>query len=85
MLDAQLDLATRSYLQAETVIDAARCRVRLPRLMRLYGADFGGREKQLEFAADHLPDLSQVHSDGCPRVRVSHGHFAWTVTPSSGS
>lgn len=84
-LDAQLDLATRSYLEAETAIDAARCRVRLPRLMRLYAADFGGRVEQLDFAAHHLPDLAEVRNDGCARVRVRHGRFDWTSAPSNGS
>ncbi len=42
-LDAQLELATRSYLASEVTYEAANNTVRLPRLMSWFRADFGGK------------------------------------------
>ncbi|MGH2985856.1 MAG: DUF547 domain-containing protein [Solirubrobacterales bacterium] len=81
-LDAQLELATRSYLDAETQLDPRRGRVRLPRLMRIYGADFGDRDGQLRFAARYVPQLADWLGDGSKPMRVAYGHFDWTVAPA---
>jgi hypothetical protein len=80
-LDADLELATRAYLETETVLEPGRRRVRLPRLMRLYAADFGDRAAQLAFAADHLPELRGWIDEGAGDVRVGYGRFDWTVAP----
>jgi hypothetical protein len=81
-LDTQLELATRAYLREETKLDAERCRVTLPRLMRLYAADFGAREERLDFAAERLPELAEIRDGGCPRPRIRYGRFDWTAVPS---
>ena len=78
-LDAQLELATRSYLEAETVLEPQRRRVRLPRLMRLYAADFGDRASQLEFASRYIPRLARWLRDDEPALQVRYGRFDWTV------
>ncbi|HXG40988.1 MAG TPA: hypothetical protein VNJ28_08600, partial [Candidatus Limnocylindrales bacterium] len=78
-LDDELELATRSYLEQETAVDPEGHRVRLPRLMRLYRADFGNRRQQLEFAARYLPDLKGWIDDRGERVRVAYGRFDWSV------
>jgi Protein of unknown function, DUF547 len=86
-LDAQLELATVAYLEAETEIDAARCRVRLPRLMALYAADFGDRAAQLDFAARRLPELAAARNGQGGRLKVRYARFDWTAasTRASGS
>ena len=78
-LDAQLELATRTYLEAETVLEPERGRVRLPRLMRLYAADFGDRARQLEFASRYLPQLAALLGETEASVRVRYSRFDWTV------
>lgn len=78
-LDAQLDLATRNYLEAETALEPERGRVRLPRLMRLYRADFGDRTQQLEFASRFLPPLAGMLGENRPGVRIRYTRFDWTV------
>jgi hypothetical protein len=78
-LDTELDLATRSYLEAETRLQPERRRVRLPRLMRIYAADFGGRDEQLRFAARYLPELERWLEDRRQPIRVRYGRFDWTV------
>jgi hypothetical protein len=82
-LDAQLETATRAYLQAETTVDAARCRVELPGLMRLYRRDFGSSRNQLDFAARHLPDLEGLRESCGKRVQVGYGRFDWTAAEHS--
>ena len=78
-LDARLEVATRAYLEQETAVDPEGHRVRLPRLMRLYRADFGNRRQQVEFAARFLANLKDSIDDGRKRVRVAYGRFDWTV------
>jgi len=79
-LDEQLELATRAYLAQETTLDPERGRVRLPRLMRIYSADFGRREAQLRFAAARLTELTEYLADR-DRPRVRYGRFDWRVAP----
>ncbi|MFN8215129.1 MAG: DUF547 domain-containing protein [Solirubrobacterales bacterium] len=82
-LDSQLELATRAYLQAESRVDAARRQVWLPRLMRLYRADYGDREAQLDFAARHLPELAEQRA-AAGRLTVRYGRFDWAAAPGRG-
>jgi hypothetical protein len=78
-LDDQLELATRAYLEAEATVDAEACRVKLPRLMRLYKADFGTREEQSNFAARYLPVLRDCRELRGRALRIGYGRFDWTV------
>ena len=84
-LDQELAAATRAYLAAETTLDPERGRAVLPRLMRLYRADFGDRAEQLRFVALYLPDLAAYQRASPGRLRVRYGPFDWTaVAPSRG-
>ena len=78
-VDEQLELATRSYLRAETSLDAERGRVTLPRLMRLYAADFGDRAAQLELVARHVSEVRDCRQGSGPRLDVRYGRFDWTA------
>lgn len=77
-LDAQLEAATRSYLQQETRVEAPRGRVVLPRLLRIYRQDFGERRAQLEFVAARTPAVRDLLDSG-QRVTVRYAGFDWTV------
>jgi len=78
-LDAQLETATRAYLQAETTVDAAHCQVELPGLMRLYRRDFGSSNEQLEYAARYMPDAGAVLGACGDRAEVGYRRFDWTA------
>jgi hypothetical protein len=80
-LDAQLELATKTYLERESDLDPERGRVRLPRLMRIYAADFGDRDAQLRFAAERLPRLAARLDGNEGAIRVGYGRFDWRVAP----
>jgi hypothetical protein len=82
-LDEQLYAATRAYLESETRLEPERRRVTLPRLLRLYAADFGNRDEQLRFAARYLPQLAGWLGERTARIRVGYGRFDWSVAPVS--
>lgn len=78
-LDDELERATGAYLTAETVVEADQGRVRLPRLMRIYAADFGGRDQQVRFAARYVPRLDGLLADRSDPIRITYGRFDWSV------
>jgi hypothetical protein len=80
-LNEQLDAATWAYLETGTRLEPERRRVMLPRLMRLYAADFGDRDEQLRFAARYLPLLADWLGERTARIRVAYGRFDWSVAP----
>jgi hypothetical protein len=73
-----LELAARSYLQAETDVDADRGTIELPGLLKLYRADFGNDEAQLRLAARYIPQLDAMLEQE-PKPRISHAPFDWRV------
>jgi hypothetical protein len=81
-IESQLEDATRSYLAAEMSLDGDTGRVTLPRLMRLYRAEFGSAAEQLAFSARYLPELRAWLADGRGDVRIRYGPFDWTVAPA---
>lgn len=83
-LDEQLELATRSYLEQETELDPERCRVALPRLLRLYRADFGPKPAQLEFVAARIEPLAACMGERDRRVRASYRRFDWKAVAPAG-
>jgi hypothetical protein len=82
-LEAQLEMATGAYLETEARVDRERCRVVLPRLMRLYSADFGPPREQIAFAARYLPELEGCRRESSVRIRVRYGRFDWTAAAPS--
>ncbi len=60
---ADLELATAAYLEAETTVEP-NGRVTLPGLMKLYLADFGGRDGALAFAAERVEELAEPDRRG---------------------
>lgn len=81
-LDAQLELATRSYLSQESRVEPGRRSVALPGLLRLYRADFGSKADALRFAAAHVPRIQ-----ACLRepegAKVSYLRFDWSAAGSA--
>lgn len=73
-LDAQLDLATRAYLDGEVVIEGEK--LRLPYLCRLYARDFPDPRA---FAAAHVDaeraDWIRTH----PNAAITWGEYRWEI------
>lgn len=82
-LDEQLEMATAGYLADTTALDGAR--IVLPRLMRIYAADFGTHAEQLRFVAGYSPKIAQRLEGRLPRPRVRYGRFDWTAAPGTRS
>lgn len=80
-IEEQLELATRAYLRAETEVDSERGRVTLPRLMRLYRADFGDRAARLELATRHVSAVRKCCEACGERLGVRYGRFDWGAAP----
>jgi len=59
LLDEQLDLAARTYLTSESVINTSEKTVSTTRLMEWFHGDFGGKKGQLQILSKYLgKDLS---------------------------
>ncbi len=76
-LDAQLTVATRSYLDAEVVCGPTH--LRLPWLCKLYAADFADR---LDFVARHIDDdrAAWIRAHGAG-ARIVWGEYRWEPSP----
>lgn len=72
-VDAQLDLATQSYLDAEATYDPTENVARVPRHMLWYRGDFGGRRGIREF----LQQYDVIPEDASPRVR--YRSYDWSL------
>lgn len=72
-IDAQLDLATRGYLDSHVEYDPYAGRVAVPRVMLWYRGDFGRRRDTVEFllAYDQLPPGASP--------RLSYRDWDWSL------
>jgi len=80
-IEAQLDLAARSFVNADVVVDVESNQVRLSSIFKWYGQDFGGRSGVIAFLLDHLPDdhrrsWLQQHSE---TVRLAYNPYDWSL------
>jgi hypothetical protein len=83
--DAQLDLATRSFLGADVKLNPRRKILTISSIFRWYASDFGGREGVISFLLHHFPpdehrDLLSEHRD---RVRLNYKPYDWSLNVSS--
>lgn len=74
-IDAQLDLATRSYLEGEPTYDPAGGVVTVPRVFLWFRADFGGPAGTRGL----VRRFGIIPPDANPRLR--YGGFDWSLTP----
>lgn len=74
-IDDQLDLATRTYLDATVEHDPDAGRVRVPRVFRWYRGDFGGRRGIVDFLRQH----DAIPADASPTVRAKS--WDWSIAP----
>ena len=81
-LDAQLALATRAYLAQETVVDWGARSITLPRLCRLYLADFGGVAGVLDLLRTHHDEGERIARERAG-LAVTWGPYDWTLHPRS--
>jgi hypothetical protein len=88
-LDAQLDLATASFLSSgQFMLDRATMRVRLSRLFQYYGPDFGGgplglwnHAALIRFAARHIPNAGTraFLEVNAARLKLSFLPYDWSL------
>ncbi len=72
-LDAQLELATKSYLGSEVSYNSERSIVELPALMSWFRADFGGKKGMIKILKKH----GIIPIDTHPKIRFKR--HDWTL------
>lgn len=74
-IDDQLDMATGGYLENTVEYDPTAGTVRIPRLMRWFRGDFGGKSGILDF----LRRYDQLPGDATPSF--AYREWNWSLTP----
>jgi hypothetical protein len=59
-LNAQLDLASRNFIQGDLLIDKESHTITILKIFRWYQVDFGGREGILDCTFDHISDQERT-------------------------
>jgi hypothetical protein len=83
-LDEQLDLATRSFVDATVKVDTVSQALIVSSIFRWYHRDFGGREGVISFLLSHLPTdwrrnwLSNYRNS----MRLSYEPYDWNLNVS---
>jgi hypothetical protein len=75
-LEAQLDIAARSFVNSTVVIRPESDEVLLSKIFRWYEKDFGGRENLVDFLIEYLPE--DERRDYLAKTR---GHIRLRYTP----
>jgi hypothetical protein len=86
-IDAQLELATRSFILQEVDVRPDSEEVRLPLLFRWYRADFGGKPGVLGFLERYLEgeeDREWLRTNR-DRTRVVYQSYDWSLNRIAGS
>ena len=78
-LEARLDVATRAYLAQETAVDWGARVITLPRLCRLYRADFGGVAGVFDLLRDHHDEGARIDRERAA-LTVAWGAYDWSLT-----
>lgn len=80
-IDAQLTLATRSFLDQEAALEKLRGELRLPRIFRWFARDFGGRPGIVAFLLHYLPEDDRrawLEAQG-PHARLGYHRYDWSL------
>ena len=80
-IDAQLTLATRSFLNQEAILEPRQDTLGLPSIFRWFARDFGGRPGVIAFLLHYLPEDGRrawLEARG-PRARLRYHRFDWSL------
>lgn len=80
-IDAQLDLATRNFVDGETSVDPTREEIRLSSIFRWYSKDFGGQAGIIEFLLRNLPDDERQEwlAANRSKARLAYQPYDWSL------
>lgn len=78
-IDAQLDLALRSFVSADLELDEAAEQLLISRIFSWYRSDFGGREETIQWLVRALPegDPRRVWLATHPNPRLAFKPYDW--------
>jgi hypothetical protein len=79
-IDAQLDLASRSFVDADSEVDPRSATLTVSAIYSWYRGDFGGPEGVVRFVRQHLPDDERRAwlSSGAP-INLVHRAYDWAL------
>jgi hypothetical protein len=80
-LEAQLDQATRNFVEANVKVDPAKQLLVLSSIFQWFKGDFGGRSGIISFVIDHLPlDVRRAWlSKYRDRIRIRYAPYDWGI------
>ena len=83
-VDAELEAATLSYMEAESDLDRERGVLTLPGVVKLYRSDFGTDAELTELAARALggADAAWIH-EHAGEIRLDYAKFDWRLVPAA--
>jgi hypothetical protein len=80
-IDQQLDLATRNFINTDTVLDINEQQLSISQIFRWYRKDFGGKEGILRFLIEYLefPQESRLTLIDLADFRIKFHHYDWRL------
>lgn len=86
-IDAQLEQAARSFVNAETEVHVDRRTMTTSSIFRFYAADFGGAAGVARFIAARLENAEEARwlDTNAGSVRVVHRPYDWSLNGDGGS
>jgi hypothetical protein len=86
-LDAQLDLATRSYLATDVQIVSEKNALHLSSIFKWFAADFGGREGIIDFVLSYLSDTPERNwlIQQSNKISIRYKPFDWNLNQTGRS
>ena len=84
-VDRQLDLAARSFVAGDVEVEASRGTVRISRIFKWFGKDFGGPAGVLALLRRYLPDDERRRSLDARgwRVRLTYRPYDWRLNAAA--
>jgi hypothetical protein len=78
-MDVQLDMASRNFVDANTIIIPASSQLRTSAIFNWYKADFGGKDGVIDFILNHLPgdDRRLWIKNNRSSLRLSFEPYDW--------
>ena len=78
-LDSQLELAARSFIQGDLLVDKERKTVSVSRIFRWYQNDFGGKGGIIDFLLNHIiePEIQDWLEENRTAVQLNYHPYDW--------
>ncbi len=85
MIDQQLDLAARSFINADTVLDLKKSEISISRIFSWYAVDFGGKAGILQSLEKYLvlPERTYQYKATLSNLALRYHPYDWGLNKLS--